>query len=93
MQSSACEPVESPIFPPVFLDKQHASSVISRQKRANAGDEEKLMPANLERECLEEVCSYEEAREIFQDSYRTVSKGISQNHFCVTQSAALFMTG
>ncbi|XP_029913891.1 protein Z, vitamin K-dependent plasma glycoprotein a [Myripristis murdjan] len=55
----------------VFLDKQHASSVISRQKRANAGDEEKLMPANLERECLEEVCSYEEAREIFQDSYRT----------------------
>ncbi|KAJ8254204.1 hypothetical protein COCON_G00208160 [Conger conger] len=55
----------------VFLEKQDASAVISRHKRANAGDEEKLMPANLERECVEEVCNYEEAREIFQDSYRT----------------------
>uniref|UniRef100_UPI003AACC9C4 protein Z, vitamin K-dependent plasma glycoprotein a n=1 Tax=Centroberyx gerrardi TaxID=166262 RepID=UPI003AACC9C4 len=54
----------------VFLDKQHASSVISRQKRANVGNEETLLPANLERECLEEVCNYEEAREVFQDSYR-----------------------
>ncbi|KAK6312281.1 hypothetical protein J4Q44_G00179450 [Coregonus suidteri] len=57
----------------VFLDKQEASEVItlSRQKRANVGNEESLLPANLERECLEEVCNYEEAREIFQDSYRT----------------------
>ncbi|KAM4598172.1 protein Z, vitamin K-dependent plasma glycoprotein a [Polymixia lowei] len=55
----------------VFLEKEHASSVISRQKRANVGNEESLHPANLERECLEEVCSYEEAREVFQDSYRT----------------------
>ncbi|KAJ7989348.1 hypothetical protein DPEC_G00303600 [Dallia pectoralis] len=56
----------------VFLDKQEASEVItlSRQKRANVGDEETL-PANMERECLEEVCNYEEAREIFKDSYRT----------------------
>ena len=58
----------------VFLDRQQASSVISRHKRDNQGDEEKLMPANLERECLEEVCQYEEAREVFQDSYRTVSR-------------------
>ncbi|XP_071001767.1 transmembrane gamma-carboxyglutamic acid protein 2-like, partial [Oncorhynchus clarkii lewisi] len=57
----------------VFLDKQEASEVItlSRQKRANVGNEESLLPANMERECLEEVCNYEEAREIFQDSYRT----------------------
>ncbi|CAL8274352.1 unnamed protein product [Lota lota] len=55
----------------VFLDRQQASSVISRHKRDNQGDEEKLQPPNLERECLEEVCSYEEAREVFQDSYRT----------------------
>ncbi|XP_056143851.1 protein Z, vitamin K-dependent plasma glycoprotein a [Lampris incognitus] len=55
----------------VFLDKQHASAVISRQKRANAGNEENLMPADLQRECQDEVCSYEEAREFFQDSYRT----------------------
>ncbi|KAB5565383.1 hypothetical protein PHYPO_G00240710 [Pangasianodon hypophthalmus] len=56
---------------PVFLDQKVASEVISRQKRANAGDEEKTLPHNLERECLEEVCNYEEAREVFQDTYRT----------------------
>ncbi|KAJ8251514.1 hypothetical protein GJAV_G00222170 [Gymnothorax javanicus] len=55
----------------VFLEKQEASAVISRHKRANVGDEETQMPANLERECVEEVCNYEEAREIFQDTYRT----------------------
>lgn len=55
----------------VFLDKQQASSVISRHKRENQGDEEKLQAPNLERECMEEVCQYEEAREVFQDSYRT----------------------
>uniref|UniRef100_A0A8C2G7P1 Coagulation factor X n=1 Tax=Cyprinus carpio TaxID=7962 RepID=A0A8C2G7P1_CYPCA len=48
-----------------------ALSLISRQKRSNAGDEETKLPASLERECLEEVCDYEEAREVFQDNYRT----------------------
>ncbi|XP_060767047.1 protein Z, vitamin K-dependent plasma glycoprotein a [Neoarius graeffei] len=56
---------------PVFLDQKEASEVISRQKRANAGNEENTLNPNLERECLEEVCSYEEAREVFQDIYRT----------------------
>ncbi|KAF5894843.1 coagulation factor X-like, partial [Clarias magur] len=56
---------------PVFLDQKEASEVISRQKRANEGNEEKTLPHNLERECLEEVCNYEEAREVFQDTYRT----------------------
>ncbi|XP_016398711.1 protein Z, vitamin K-dependent plasma glycoprotein a [Sinocyclocheilus rhinocerous] len=56
---------------PVFLEKWDALSLISRQKRSNAGDEETKLPANLERECLEEVCDYEEAREVFQDNYRT----------------------
>ncbi|XP_035254993.1 protein Z, vitamin K-dependent plasma glycoprotein a [Anguilla anguilla] len=55
----------------VFIEKQDASAVMSRHRRANVGNEETLMPANLERECVEEVCNYEEAREIFQDSYRT----------------------
>ncbi|KAK0146869.1 Coagulation factor IX [Merluccius polli] len=61
----------------VFLDKQQASTVMSRHKRANADGEEQTQAANLERECLEEVCAYEEAREVFQDSYRTVSVAIS----------------
>ncbi|CAM4425102.1 unnamed protein product [Leuciscus chuanchicus] len=56
---------------PLFLEKWDALSVISRQKRSNAGDEETRLPASLERECLEEVCDYEEAREVFQDNYRT----------------------
>ncbi|XP_053345890.1 protein Z, vitamin K-dependent plasma glycoprotein a isoform X2 [Clarias gariepinus] len=56
---------------PVFLDQKEASEVISRQKRANEGNEENTLPHNLERECLEEVCNYEEAREVFQDTYRT----------------------
>ncbi|KAF4081609.1 hypothetical protein AMELA_G00163350 [Ameiurus melas] len=56
---------------PVFLDRKEASEVISRQKRENAGNEENTLPHNLERECLEEVCNYEEAREVFQDTYRT----------------------
>ncbi|TSP90485.1 Coagulation factor X [Bagarius yarrelli] len=71
---------------PVFLDRKKASEVISRQKRANTGAEENTLPHNLERECLEEVCNYEEAREVFQDTYRTTvcvidkTKGCSQ--FC-----------
>lgn len=56
---------------PVFLEKWDALSLISRQKRSNADDEETKLPANLERECLEEICNYEEAREVFQDNYRT----------------------
>lgn len=51
----------------VFLDKQEASAVMSRQKRSQG----ETLPPNMERECLEKVCNYEEAREIFQDSYRT----------------------
>ena len=64
----------TPPLAAVFLDRQQASSVISRHKRDNQGDEEKQMTPDLERECLEEVCQYEEAREVFKDSYRTVSR-------------------
>nr|XP_023666466.1 coagulation factor X-like isoform X1 [Paramormyrops kingsleyae]XP_023666467.1 coagulation factor X-like isoform X1 [Paramormyrops kingsleyae] len=55
----------------VFLNRQEALAVISRHKRANQNNEENQMPPNLERECVEEVCQYEEAREVFQDTYRT----------------------
>ncbi|XP_076844829.1 protein Z, vitamin K-dependent plasma glycoprotein a [Brachyhypopomus gauderio] len=56
---------------PVFLHPKEASQVISRPKRANEGNEEAGLPPSLERECIQEVCSYEEAREVFQDTYRT----------------------
>ncbi|KAF3700192.1 Coagulation factor X [Channa argus] len=47
----------------VFVDKQQAHSVITRQKRN--------VPSSLEKVCMERVCTYEEARKFFQDSYRT----------------------
>uniref|UniRef100_A0A1A8I1M9 Protein Z, vitamin K-dependent plasma glycoprotein a n=1 Tax=Nothobranchius kuhntae TaxID=321403 RepID=A0A1A8I1M9_NOTKU len=50
----------------VFLDKQQASSLISRQKR-NVG----TPSSTLEQACMEKVCTYDEARKYFQDSYRT----------------------
>ncbi|XP_072224819.1 protein Z, vitamin K-dependent plasma glycoprotein a [Leuresthes tenuis] len=51
----------------VFLDKQQATSLISRQRRNVGGSS----PTTLEQACMERVCSYEEARKFFQDSYRT----------------------
>ncbi|XP_034568040.1 protein Z, vitamin K-dependent plasma glycoprotein a [Notolabrus celidotus] len=54
----------------VFLDKQHASSLISRQKR-NVDGSNPAQPASLEQLCMEKVCTYEQARSVFQDSYRT----------------------
>ncbi|XP_078540549.1 prothrombin isoform X2 [Lissotriton helveticus] len=47
----------------VFLDARQAQSVLNRPRRANSFLEE-VKPGNLERECLEEICSYEEAFEI-----------------------------
>ncbi|XP_062294644.1 protein Z, vitamin K-dependent plasma glycoprotein a [Scomber scombrus] len=54
----------------VFLDKHQASSVISRSKR-NAGSSNPAATSTLEQVCMEKVCTYEQAREHFQDSYRT----------------------
>lgn len=54
----------------VFLDKHQASSVISRSKRNVAGSNP-APTSSLEQVCMEKVCSYEEARKFFQDSYRT----------------------
>ncbi|XP_077475027.1 protein Z, vitamin K-dependent plasma glycoprotein a [Stigmatopora argus] len=53
----------------VFLDKQQANSVIWRPKRSV--DAATQRPSNLEQACMERVCTYEEARKHFQDSYRT----------------------
>ncbi|XP_067104840.1 prothrombin [Osmerus mordax] len=49
----------------VFLDNKRASQVLVRAKRANSIFEE-LKPGNLERECIEEICDHEEAREVFE---------------------------
>lgn len=54
----------------VFLDKQQASAVISRQKR-NVDGSNPGRASTLEQACMEKICTYEEARRFFQDSYRT----------------------
>ncbi|XP_034035369.1 coagulation factor VII [Thalassophryne amazonica] len=48
----------------VFVSQPEASVFLHRSRRANSFLEE-LRRGDLERECLEERCSYEEAREIF----------------------------
>ncbi|XP_035802402.1 coagulation factor VII isoform X1 [Amphiprion ocellaris] len=48
----------------VFLDGPQADVFLRRSRRANFLLEE-LRQGNLERECMEEKCSYEEAKEIF----------------------------
>ncbi|XP_053170515.1 protein Z, vitamin K-dependent plasma glycoprotein b [Scomber japonicus] len=48
-----------------------AHSVFLRSKRANNFLLEEILQGNLERECYEELCSYEEARECFEDTGKT----------------------
>ncbi|XP_009957846.1 PREDICTED: coagulation factor IX [Leptosomus discolor] len=56
----------------VFIENKEASLVLSRQKRANSNRLEEVIPGNLERECIEEKCSFEEAREVFENTEKTM---------------------
>ncbi|NXD25590.1 FA9 factor, partial [Spelaeornis formosus] len=58
----------------VFIENKEASSVLQRQRRANSNRLEEVIPGNLERECIEEKCSYEEAREVFENEEKTVTQ-------------------
>lgn len=60
--------------PTVFLSPQEAQQVLRRERRANSFLEEILRSPVLERECKEEACSYEEAREIFKTPEHTVRR-------------------
>ncbi|KAK5621317.1 hypothetical protein CRENBAI_009926 [Crenichthys baileyi] len=55
----------------VFVEKHEATSVLRRWRRANTGFLEEVQQGNLERECIEEICDYEEAREVFEDDQKT----------------------
>ncbi|KAM9326522.1 coagulation factor IX [Gastrophryne carolinensis] len=55
----------------VFLSEKSASSVLVRQRRYNSGKFEEFLAGNLERECIEEKCTYEEAREVFENDDKT----------------------
>ncbi|XP_041328338.1 coagulation factor X-like [Pyrgilauda ruficollis] len=54
----------------VFIKKENADKFLERTKRANSFLEE-LKKGNIERECNEERCSKEEAREAFEDQEKT----------------------
>ncbi|XP_064817292.1 vitamin K-dependent protein S-like, partial [Oncorhynchus masou masou] len=53
-----------------FLTQNRASQFLSRHRRANSMFEESKK-GNLERECIEELCNKEEAREIFENNPET----------------------
>lgn len=55
------------------MTRDKAHEVLKVQKRANYFLEE-IRPGNLERECNEERCSFEEAKEIFHSQEKTVRK-------------------
>ncbi|XP_029460528.1 coagulation factor X [Rhinatrema bivittatum] len=55
----------------VFLKPEGANAVLRRMRRANSPFEE-FKKGNLERECREEICSYEEAREVFENTDETI---------------------
>uniref|UniRef100_A0AAY4EV35 coagulation factor Xa n=1 Tax=Denticeps clupeoides TaxID=299321 RepID=A0AAY4EV35_9TELE len=50
---------------------QAEAAVFLRSKRANTFFFEELLQGNLERECMEERCNKEEAREYFEDRQKT----------------------
>ncbi|XP_041637979.1 coagulation factor VII-like [Cheilinus undulatus] len=55
----------------VFLDPDRAHGVLVRTRRYNSGWLEELQRGDLKRECLEEKCTYEEAREVFEHTETT----------------------
>lgn len=67
---------------PVFLDGQSALSFMSRSLLYNHWDFELVVSGNVERECNEEVCNYEEARECFENDAKTEEfwKTYEKNH-------------
>lgn len=64
-------PAHFAFIPVVFLRKDEASQILRIHKRANHFLEE-VRQGNMERECNEERCSFEEAREIFKSEEKTV---------------------
>ncbi|XP_026525416.1 transmembrane gamma-carboxyglutamic acid protein 2 isoform X2 [Notechis scutatus] len=62
----------------VFLDATSANKFLSRKILYNHWDLELIVQGNLERECREEVCNYEEAREVFEDDSQTAEKNFGR---------------
>ncbi|XP_034974057.1 transmembrane gamma-carboxyglutamic acid protein 4 isoform X1 [Zootoca vivipara] len=63
---------ESDAVKEVFISTEEANLFIGRHLLYNRFDFELVTPGDLERECNEEYCNFEEAREIFGDQEKTV---------------------
>ncbi|KAL2090056.1 hypothetical protein ACEWY4_014744 [Coilia grayii] len=63
-------PTPAGIMGTVFLPQSTAHSVLSRLRRANYFLEE-VKQGSIQRECREEICTYEEAREAFENDEKT----------------------
>ncbi|XP_018598785.1 coagulation factor IXb [Scleropages formosus] len=61
----------------VFLPRHMAGSVLKRHRRYNTGRLEEVLADNLERECIEEKCNFEEAREYFEHGEKTMEFWVS----------------
>uniref|UniRef100_A0A8D0G214 Uncharacterized protein n=1 Tax=Strix occidentalis caurina TaxID=311401 RepID=A0A8D0G214_STROC len=57
----------------LFISADDANNVIKRQRRASSLLLEEVLQGSLERECLEERCTQEEAREVFENDEMLVS--------------------
>uniref|UniRef100_A0A665U821 Coagulation factor IX n=1 Tax=Echeneis naucrates TaxID=173247 RepID=A0A665U821_ECHNA len=63
------------LFPALLLEVYgvpEAHTLLHRQRRYNSGKFEEMLKDNLERECIEETCNMEEAREVFENDEKTV---------------------
>ncbi|KAL1786540.1 transmembrane gamma-carboxyglutamic acid protein 4 [Sigmodon hispidus] len=56
----------------VFASKEAANRFMPRRLLSNRFDLELFTPGDMERECNEEFCNYEEAREIIGDDQKTM---------------------
>lgn len=65
---------------PVLVEEKSAVSFLSRSLLYNSWDFELVVADSLERECVEEICSYEEAREVFEDNIKTVIQLVFSHH-------------
>lgn len=54
------------------MERDDANMLLHRRQRANTDFWEEMKQGNLKRECFEEICEYEEAREVFEDEEKTV---------------------
>uniref|UniRef100_M3ZVN5 Protein Z, vitamin K-dependent plasma glycoprotein b n=1 Tax=Xiphophorus maculatus TaxID=8083 RepID=M3ZVN5_XIPMA len=60
-----------------------AHAVFLRSKRANQFLLEEILQGNLERECYEELCNYEEAREVFEDDDSEFVSALRDGNQCL----------